>query len=225
MLSGAQVTEGRRAPRRMSCSGPRAEHGEESSHPRRGPHHHRGLGGAGGTRDEIAKHDRAYFEHDAPTVSDAEYDALRQRNEAIEARFPELIREDFSFPPRWRGCGGEVRQDPPRGALALPRQRASRREDGADFVGRIRRFLNLGEGVVEEITAEPKIDGPIHLAFATRTASWCRRQRAATVYEGENVTANVMTIAQVPKSLTGLPPNWSRCGARSNVTPRLRGIE
>ncbi len=154
---------------------------------------------------EIARHDRAYFEHDAPLVSDAEYDALRQRNEAIEARFPELIREDS--PSRRVGTGvaekfGKVRHAVPMLSLS----NGFSEEDARDFVGRIRRFLDLDEAEEVAITAEPKIDGlSISLRYENR-----RLVQAATRgdgYEGENVTANVMTIADVPKRLSGNAPD------------------
>jgi DNA ligase (NAD+) len=152
----------------------------------------------------IAKHDRAYFEHDAPTVTDAEYDTLRQRNEAIEARFPELIREDS--PSRRVGAGvaekfGKIRHAVPMLSLG----NGFSEDDARDFVGRIRRFLNLAEDEVVEITAEPKIDGlSISLRYENR-----KLVQAATRgdgYEGENVTANVLTIADVPKRLHGSAP-------------------
>ncbi len=154
---------------------------------------------------EIAKHDRAYFEHDAPTISDADYDALRQRNEAIEARFPELIREDS--PSRRVGAGvaekfGKIRHAVPMLSLA----NGFSEEDARDFVGRIRRFLDLKEEEPVDITAEPKIDGlSISLRYENR-----KLVQAATRgdgYEGENVTANVLTIADVPKRLHGKAPD------------------
>ena len=154
---------------------------------------------------EIAKHDRAYHEQDAPLITDAEYDALRLRNEAIEARFPELIREDS--PSRRVGSGvaekfGKIRHAVP--MLSLSNAFAD--EDVTDFVGRIRRFLNLGPAEVVDITAEPKIDGlSISLRYENR-----RLVQAATRgdgFEGENVTANVMTIHDVPKRLNGSAPD------------------
>jgi DNA ligase (NAD+) len=154
---------------------------------------------------EIAQHDRAYFEHDAPVIPDAAYDALRQRNEAIEQRFPELIREDS--PSRRVGAGvaekfGKIRHAVP--MLSLANGFAD--EDVTDFVGRIRRFLNLGDAQEIDITAEPKIDGlSISLRYESR-----RLVQAATRgdgFEGENVTANVLTIADVPKRLHGSAPD------------------
>jgi DNA ligase (NAD+) len=152
---------------------------------------------------EIARHDRAYFEQDAPQISDAEYDALRRRNEAIEQRFPDLIREDS--PSRRVGAGvaekfGKIRHAVPMLSLA----NGFSDEDVQDFVGRIRRFLNLGDEEEVALTAEPKIDGlSISLRYEDRKLT-----QAATRgdgFEGENVTANVLTIADVPKRLKGGP--------------------
>jgi DNA ligase (NAD+) len=154
---------------------------------------------------EIARHDRAYHEQDTPLISDAEYDALRLRNDAIEARFPDLIREDS--PSRRVGSGvaekfGKIRHAVPMLSLA----NGFSDEDVRDFVGRIRRFLNLADDEPVEITAEPKIDGlSISLRYENR-----RLVQAATRgdgFEGENVTANVMTIGQVPKQLAGDVPD------------------
>ena len=152
---------------------------------------------------EIARHDRAYFEQDAPQISDAEYDALRRRNEAIEQRFPDLIREDS--PSRRVGAGvaekfGKIRHAVPMLSLA----NGFSDEDVQDFVGRIRRFLNLGDEEEVALTAEPKIDGlSISLRYEDRKLT-----QAATRgdgFEGENVTANVLTISDVPKRLKGGP--------------------
>ena len=154
---------------------------------------------------EIARHDRAYHEQDAPLVSDAEYDALRQRNDAIEARFPELVREDS--PSRRVGAGpaekfGKLRHMVPMLSLS----NGFTEEDARDYVGRIRRFLDLPDSEEVAIIAEPKIDGlSISLRYENR-----RLVQAATRgdgYEGENVTANVMTIHDVPKRLHGSAPD------------------
>src|SRR6059058_4486396 len=107
---------------------------------------------------ELRKHDAAYYQRDAPTVSDAEYDALRRRYEAIEKRFPDLrtldslTRKVGAAPARGFA---KVRHAVP----MLSLQNAFGEEDVADFVARIRRFLNLKEGEVLVFTAEPKIDG------------------------------------------------------------------
>src|SRR6188474_372294 len=107
---------------------------------------------------EIKRHDEAYYQKDAPTVSDAEYDALRQRYEAIEARFPDLrtleslTRKVGAAPARGFA---KVRHAVP----MLSLDNAFSAEDVADFVARIRRFLNLKEDEPLAFTAEPKIDG------------------------------------------------------------------
>src|SRR5580704_14537127 len=107
---------------------------------------------------EIAGHDRRYYQDDAPSVSDAAYDALRQRYNAIEARFPQLRTLD-SLTQRV-GAAPSARFAKVRHAVPmLSLDNAFAEADVVDFVGRIRRFLRLGE--TEEITfsAEPKIDG------------------------------------------------------------------
>jgi DNA ligase (NAD+) len=153
---------------------------------------------------EIARHDQAYFEQDAPLISDAAYDALRRRNDAIEARFPDLVRADS--PSRRIGAAAagkfaKVGHAVPMLSLA----NGFSDEDVQDFVARIRRFLDLASTESVELTAEPKIDGlSISLRYENR-----QLVQAATRgdgYEGENVTANVMTIAQVPQRLPARAP-------------------
>jgi DNA ligase (NAD+) len=107
---------------------------------------------------EIAGHDRRYYEHDAPTVSDADYDALRLRNAAIEAAFPELVREDSpsrSVGAAPSGAFAQVRHARP--MLSLDNVFAD--ADVEDFVTSVRRFLNLRPDEPLAFTAEPKIDG------------------------------------------------------------------
>ncbi len=150
---------------------------------------------------EIAHHDGLYYQRDAPEISDADYDALRQRNEAIEARFPELIRSDS---PSFRiGAGPaeafeKVRHRVP--MLSLGNAFAD--EDVAEFVERVRRFLMLTDRDALGVTAEPKIDGvSISLRYdGGRLIEAATRGDGA---EGENVTANVMTIKAIPHRLKG----------------------
>ena len=149
----------------------------------------------------IHHHDQLYYQQDAPEISDAEYDSLRQRNAAIEARFPELIRPDS--PSKRVGAApaerfGKVRHAVP--MLSLGNAFAD--EDIADFVQRVRRFLNLRSESKLAFTAEPKIDG---LSISIRYEKG-RLTEAATRgdgSEGENVTTNVRTIKQIPKRLDG----------------------
>ena len=107
---------------------------------------------------EIARHDRLYYQEAAPEISDADYDALRARNAALEARFPELVRPDspsfrIGAPPV--EAFGKVRHAVP--MLTLDNVYT----DGelADFVARIRRFLGMAEDEPLDFVAEPKIDG------------------------------------------------------------------
>ena len=150
---------------------------------------------------EIARHDALYHGQDAPEIADAEYDAMVARNAAIEARFPDLVRADS--PSRRVGAApsegfGKIRHAVP--MLSLGNAFAD--EDVADFAARVRRFLNMGEADEMAFTAEPKIDG---LSISLRYDKG-RLIEAATRgdgAEGENVTANVMTIANVPHTLKG----------------------
>jgi DNA ligase (NAD+) len=149
---------------------------------------------------EIAAHDRRYYQDDAPTVSDAEYDALRQRNNDIEARFPELIRSDSPT----RRVGAEPAQKFAKVRHAVPMlslNNAFGEEDVRDFVERIRRFLKLGE---EEIafTAEPKIDG-LSLSLRYEDGRLINGATRGDGTIGEDVTANVRTLDDVPQQLKG----------------------
>jgi DNA ligase (NAD+) len=150
---------------------------------------------------EIARHDELYYRQDAPEISDAEYDELRLRNAAIEARFPALQRPDS--PSRRVGAApveafGKVRHAVP--MLSLGNAFAD--EEVVDFVARVRRFLGLDADAPIETLAEPKIDGlSISLTYeAGRLALAATRGDGV---EGENVTANVMTMRQVPHRLRG----------------------
>lgn len=152
---------------------------------------------------EIAAHDRAYYQEDAPTVSDAEYDALRRRNEAIEARFPELRRDDS--PSRRVGAAPATGFRKVRHAVPmLSLGNAFADEDVQEFEARVRRFLSLKDEDRLEVVAEPKIDG---LSCSLRYEGG-RLVQAATRgdgTEGEDVTANVMTLADVPKTIADAP--------------------
>ncbi len=154
---------------------------------------------------EIKRHDALYYAKDAPEVSDEDYDALRQRNAEIEARFPELVRADS--PSHRVGSApaerfGKVRHAVP--MLSLGNAFAD--EDVVDYVERVARFLNLKSAVGLAFTAEPKIDG---LSISIRYEKG-RLVEAATRgdgAEGENVTANIRTIKEIPHALkgTGIP--------------------
>jgi DNA ligase (NAD+) len=151
--------------------------------------------------EEIAGHDLRYHQQDAPTISDGEYDALKRRNLDIEARFPELMREDS---PSLRVGAARSTQFAPvtHGAPMLSLDNAFADEEAVEFDARIRRFLRLSADELVAYTAEPKIDG---LSCSIRYESG-RLVQAATRGDGrvgEDVTANVRTIADVPEQLSG----------------------
>jgi DNA ligase (NAD+) len=150
---------------------------------------------------EIAHHDELYYAQDAPEVSDADYDALRQRNAAIEARFPELMRADS--PSKRVGTApvaafGKVRHAVPMLSLG----NAFSDEDVVDFMARVRRFLGLPADAVVEVTAEPKIDG-LSISLTYEKGRLAQAATRGDGSEGENVTPNVMTLRQVPRRLSG----------------------
>jgi len=151
--------------------------------------------------EDIFNHDKHYHGEDAPTISDADYDALRARNVAIEARFPDLVRADS---PSFRiGSVASERFDKIEHRVAmLSLGNAFSDEDVVDFCQRIRRFLKLAEDDELAITAEPKIDG---LSASIRYEKGVLVQ-AATRGDGrvgEDVTANIRTVRDVPLVLDG----------------------
>ena len=148
--------------------------------------------------DEIRDHDRRYYQDDAPTVSDAEYDRLRRRLLALEARFPELRAPDS--PSLMVGAGPSEKFDKVTHRVPmLSLDNAFTDEDVVDFVGRVHRFLAT-HGETVGFTAEPKIDGlSLSLRYESgRLVSAATRGDGA---EGENVTANVRTVADIPRVL------------------------
>lgn len=149
---------------------------------------------------EIAENDRRYHQQDAPTISDADYDALRQRNARIEARFPELILAES--PSRQVGAApasgfGKITHRVP----MLSLDNAFNDEDVRDFVGRVRRFLKFDplQGVLA-VTAEPKIDG-LSLSLRYENGELVHAATRGDGTTGENVTANARTIADIPARL------------------------
>ncbi|MEY4952451.1 MAG: NAD-dependent ligase LigA [Pseudomonadota bacterium] len=155
---------------------------------------------------QIAHHNRLYHAEDSPEVSDAEYDALVRRNTELEAAFPHLIRDDSPS----RKVGHEVAASP----LAKVRHdqrmfsldNAFSDEDVADFVARVRRFLALPEDAEVALTAEDKIDG-LSCSLRYEHGQLVRAATRGDGEVGEDVTANVRTIADIPAQLTGKVPD------------------
>jgi DNA ligase (NAD+) len=147
---------------------------------------------------EIARHDRAYHEQDAPEITDAEYDALRARNAAIEARFPALVRPD-SPSRRVGGAPASGFAKVAHGVPMLSLDNAFGPEDFDDFLARARRFLGLPDAPIP-LVGEPKIDGlSVSLSYEQG-----RLLRAATRGDGtigEDVTANIRTLKDLPHAL------------------------
>jgi len=153
---------------------------------------------------EISRHDRAYHTDDAPLITDAEYDALRQRNAAIEARFPHLIREDS---PSTRvgsapaGAFAKLRHLAP----MLSLNNAFSPEDFAEFSARARRFLGLAEAAALPLIGEPKIDG-LSISLTYEHGRFVRGATRGDGNEGEDVTANLRSLKSIPARLHGKSP-------------------
>ncbi len=154
---------------------------------------------------EIARHDRLYHAEDSPEISDAEYDALVRRNAELEAAFPQLVRADSPS----AAVGHEVSASP----LSKVRHEvrmasldnAFAAEEVADFVARVRRFLNLPESEAVAFTAEDKIDG-LSCSLRYENGALVLAATRGDGLVGENVTANVAHIADIPQQLDGAAP-------------------
>jgi DNA ligase (NAD+) len=150
---------------------------------------------------EIGAHDRRYYQDDAPTVSDSAYDALRRRNEEIERRFPDLVRADS---PSGR-IGAAPAQKFAKVRHAVPMLslgNAFSDEDVTEFAERVRRFLRLPEDEIVAFTAEPKIDG-LSCSLRYEGGQLVNGATRGDGFEGEDVTANVRTLEDVPEKLKG----------------------
>ena len=149
----------------------------------------------------IAAADIAYHQQDRPEISDAEYDALKRRNDAIEQAFPELVREDT--PTGRVGAApvegfSKVRHAVPMLSLA----KAYTDEDVADFIERGRRFFQKDEGLELAFTAEPKIDG-LSASLRYENGVFVQGATRGDGSVGEDITANLRTIADIPQQLKG----------------------
>jgi DNA ligase (NAD+) len=150
---------------------------------------------------EMAEHDARYYNEEAPTISDAEYDALKVRNLAIEARFPALVRPDS--PSLRVGAAPSTQFAPVRHRAPMLSLGNAFAEDEVDeFVARIRRFLRLDADEPVAFTAEAKIDGlsaNIRYERGVLVQGATRGDGAV----GEDITANLRTIKDIPPRLTG----------------------
>jgi DNA ligase (NAD+) len=150
---------------------------------------------------EIAEHDKRYYQQDRPSISDADYDALRARYNAIEARFPDLrTSESLSL---------KVGAAPARGFAkvrhALPMlslDNAFSDADVRDFAARIRRFLKLADDEPVAFSAEPKIDG-LSMSLRYENGELVTAATRGDGAVGEDVTANIRTMKAVPQKLKG----------------------
>jgi DNA ligase (NAD+) len=148
---------------------------------------------------EIAHHDEAYHRQDAPEISDAEYDALVRRNRAIEARFPELVRQDSPS----RRVGAEVGEGFAKlrhGVPMLSLDNAFGDEDFREFCASIRRFLKLGAEEALEFVGEPKIDG-LSVNLLYENGQFTRGATRGDGTAGEDITANLLTLKDLPRAL------------------------
>ncbi|VAV88997.1 DNA ligase (NAD(+)) [hydrothermal vent metagenome] len=150
---------------------------------------------------EMAKHDRAYYQQDNPKISDAAYDALRARNAAIEAKFPQLLRPDS--PSKKVGVKpasgfGKITHRVP--MLSLSNVFSD--DELTEFITRVRRFLGLQPDDDLQVIAEPKIDG-LSAGIRYQNGKLVQAATRGDGQTGEDITANIRTIIDVPKTLDG----------------------
>ncbi|WP_434404904.1 NAD-dependent DNA ligase LigA [Sphingobium sp. DN12] len=150
---------------------------------------------------EVAKHNRLYHDQDEPEISDADYDALIRENNALEAAFPHLTRADS--PNRQVGAAAtSTLKKVPHAVRMMSLDNGFADEDIAEFAARVRRFLALAEDAPVAMTAEPKIDG-LSCSLRYEQGELVLAATRGDGTTGEDVTANVRTIADIPQRLTG----------------------
>jgi DNA ligase (NAD+) len=146
---------------------------------------------------DIERHDVAYHQNDAPEISDADYDALRRELEQIEAQYPELMTE--ASPTKKVGAAPargfkKVKHSVPMLSLS----NLFTEEDLGDFIQKVQRFLNVSDDIA--FVAEPKIDG-LSCSLRYEKGELVQAATRGDGFEGEDITANVRHIGDVPKSL------------------------
>jgi len=152
-------------------------------------------------RKQIAHHNRLYYEQDRPAISDADYDALLNELRALEREHPELVTPDSPTQRVGAALSGKfakVRHAVPMLSLA----NGFTAEDVGDFIERVRRFLKLGADEPIELTAEPKIDG-LSLSLRYERGVLVRGATRGDGTEGEDVTANVHRVSDIPAKMHG----------------------
>ncbi len=153
---------------------------------------------------EIAAHDRAYYQEDAPKISDAEYDALRRRYLALEAQFPQLA-DEASLSKKVGAAPVEKFAKIAHAVAMLSLGNIFADEELFEFVARVRRFLGLGAEAAVDFTAEPKIDG-LSCNLRYENGVLVSAATRGDGFVGEDVTANARTVGDIPERLDGSPP-------------------
>jgi DNA ligase (NAD+) len=153
---------------------------------------------------EISTHDDHYHGNDAPLISDAEYDALRRRHDAIKAQFPDLDAGD-ALTNRVGAAPASGFQKVTHSRPMLSLSNAFDDTDVQEFADRVRRFLLLPQESALVLVAEPKIDG-LSAALRYEKGIFVQGATRGDGAVGEDITANLMTIAEIPKRLAG--DNW-----------------
>ncbi|MBU3889212.1 NAD-dependent DNA ligase LigA [Methylosinus sporium] len=151
--------------------------------------------------DELAEYDRRYYQEDSPAVSDADYDALRQRYEALEKAFPELS-SDASLTKKVGAAPAEKFAKIKHVVPMLSLGNVFADEEVHEFVARVRRFLGFSDEAPLFFTAEPKIDG-LSCSLRYEKGALVYAATRGDGYEGEDITANIRTLGEIPQRLHG----------------------
>ncbi|WP_018266115.1 NAD-dependent DNA ligase LigA [Methylosinus sp. LW4] len=151
--------------------------------------------------EQLAEYDRRYYQEDSPAVSDAEYDALRQRYEALEKAFPELA-SDASLTKKVGAAPAEKFAKIKHVVPMLSLGNVFADEDVHEFVARVRRFLGFSDEAPLFFTAEPKIDG-LSCSLRYEKGALVYAATRGDGYEGEDITANIRTLEEIPQRLNG----------------------
>ena len=152
---------------------------------------------------EIAGHDALYHGADAPEISDHAYDALRRRNDGIEARFPDLVRAD-SPSTRVGAAPSPAFAKVSHAQAILSLDNAFGDDEVAEFLARVRRFLGLPEDEAVALVAEPKIDG-LSATARYEAGKFVQGATRGDGTTGEDITANLATFESLPKTIKGAP--------------------